>query len=43
MYYFIECGFDNVWFENGYEEKDIVYGKVYVVKFVESLLCEIVM
>lgn len=43
MYHFTECGLDNVWLENGYEEKDTAYGKAYAVKSVEDLLREIAM
>lgn len=41
MYHYTECGLDNVWLVNGYNEIDTAYGKAYSVTAADELLREI--
>lgn len=41
LYHFTECGLDNVWLVNGYNEIDTAYGKAYSVTAADELLREI--
>lgn len=41
MYHYTECGLDNVWLANGYNEIDTAYGKAFSVTAADELLREI--